>query len=53
MIAIVHEENGLIAPGYVFSGLEEMSDIFLLGQLDCTFLHETVVQAYQVMVIRH
>lgn len=51
VIAIVHKENGLVTPGDVFSRLQEMPDVLLLRQLDGAFLHETVVEAYQVLVI--
>ena len=51
MIAIVHKVNSCVAPGDVFSRLQEMPDVLCLRQSDGAFLHQTVVKAYQVIVI--
>lgn len=52
MIAIVHKVNSRVTPGDIFSRLQEMPDVLCLRQSDGAFLHQTVVEAYQVIVIR-
>lgn len=51
MVAIAHKVNSCITPGDIFSRLQEVPDVLCLWQFDGASLHETVVEAYQVIAI--
>tara|TARA_B110000285_G_C14854989_1_gene481791 strand:- start:425 stop:610 length:186 start_codon:yes stop_codon:yes gene_type:complete len=51
MVAIAHKVNGCVTPGDIFSRLQEVPDVLCLWQLDGASLHETIVEAYQVIAI--